>query len=225
MDVRLAEGINSLLPAQRTDPVSHVEAASSSKIGPLPRGEELVLDAEHPEAQPRNPGIVLFITDYLKDGFCACRCTRNLHSAEKWIANQGGRIIAAYPVHGRDGQGRRLGRCIRHSVSDQGGNSTTFYFKYDSAAQNFMNEMKSQRTNDFKSVRQALKALVRKAITTVAQKTGRSTMSVKDVVALTLSQVDGLSIATYLNWLMQEKVILYRPGSENILDQRIKLLQ
>jgi hypothetical protein len=195
-----------------------------TKIGPLPMGEELIYDAEHPEAQPHNPGIVLYITDFLKDGFCACRCTRNLHSAEKWIANQGGKIIVAYPVHGRDGQGRRLGRCIRHSVSELGGNATTFYFKYDGAAKNFLNQISMQKANDFKSVRQALKALVRNAISTIAQKTGSNVMSVKDIVAITLSQVDGLSISTYLDWLMQDKVIFYHTGASDILNQRIKLL-
>ena len=70
----------------------------------------------------------------------------------------------------RDGQGRRLGRCIRHSVSELGGNATTFYFKYDGAAKNFLNQISMQKANDFKSVRQALKALVRNAISTIAQK-------------------------------------------------------
>ena len=199
--------------------------AFPSKIGALPDSTELAWDADNPEHQPNNPGVIIFLADYIREGMCACRCSRNLRTAEKWIASQGGKIVASYPVHDRDGQGRKLGRYIKKCVSNEIGNATTFYFRFNSAVQGFVKEMNTQRTHDFKSVRQALKALVRKAIFDVAQKTGRSVISVKDIIAITFPQVDGLSISTYLGWLKDEGLIRYDARFGDPLNCKIKLLR
>jgi len=192
-------------------------------IGKLPSTEELNWNSENPNEQPSNPGIILFSADYLRDGVCACRCTRNLRLAEKWIKNAGGKIVAAYPVNDRDTQGRKIGRYIKKCVSMVTGNSTTFYFKFDEKVKGFMNEMREFKEHSFKSVRQALKALVRNAIQQVSDKTKRSVMSVKDVVNVTFPQVDGLTISTYLRWLADDGMIKYYEN-ENILSGRIKLV-
>ena len=224
--IEIAEArINSLLPARQTDPVSHVEAAPPSKIGPLPRGEELALDAEHPEAQPRNPGVIVYTTDVLKEGVCVCTCTRNLRAAEKRIDTVGGHIVYSYPVHEREGQGRRLGRYIRKSVSEIVGNSTTFYFKINDGVRGLFKAIDTKDKSDYKAVRQALKATVRKAICDIANKTQRATMSVKDVVTVTLQHVDGMSIEMYLNWLIEDGVIKYTWFAPLVFDRRIKLIQ
>jgi len=181
-------------------------------------------DASNPSNQPSNPGIILFSADYLREGICACRCTRNLRSAEKWIESTGGKIIAAYPVVNRDTQGRKIGRYIKKCVSMIAGNSTTFYFTFDTKAREFMNEMKTFKEHDFKSVRQALKALVRNAISQISARTGRTVIDVKDIINITFPQVDGLNISTYLSWLSEEGMIKYYEQGD-ILERRIKLIQ
>ena len=183
------------------------------RVGALPDYQDLNLDAENPQAQPKNPGVIMFTSDIYKDDVIGCLCTRDLNTAEKRLINQGDRIICAYPTWDRDSQGKRFGRGIRRAVHVLKGNVTTFFFRYGESAQAFIEELGQQvgvKCGDYKITRMALKALVRRAIKEISLK--NSHMTVKDIVQKTMPAVDGLDIDIYLNWLVDDGLIKYVRG-------------
>lgn len=199
---------------------------SRDKIGRLPGYEDLKWDSENPDAQPSNPGVVIFRYAYYAANVFMCSCSRNLRDAKERLKKWGADILCSFPVFCRDSQGKRLHRQLRSTVTELSGNTTSFVFELKDATKIFIGDLATQcnvKPGDFKAVRQSMKALVRKAIHEVARKTGKKVMTSFEVIQETLPTVDGLSIDMYLDWLEADGLIKTRKTFDSI-NRRIQLL-
>ena len=204
-------GINKF-PSQKETCISKL----LSRLKLLPKNEELNCRSE----EIQNPAVVVYQWDLLKS--TAVTCTRNLSSFKAKLTQLKARILYTFPTFNRDSQARKVWRFLRSRAQIEAEAGYTFYCKIESVESLLTGLKQSWSCEDsLKSVRQSLKALVRREISEVSKL--KSVVRVSDVVERTLKYVDGLEIEGYLEWLAREKEIRYMKGY-NIFDGIIKMV-